>query len=348
MQLYNSAHRIGHRPGVLREQDSQARILWTRYGADHLEQGELHDFAALPAVSADNCLWLDIVGVPGQAGLVALEKAYGLHRLALEDVQNQGQMPKYEDFDTHIFCVLQLPLDLPQDSLECQLSLFLAPNLVVSIHRCNTVFDPIRERLQTNRGIMRRAGAEYLLYAITDLAVDLGLPLLDRLSNELLDLEDQADTSHRDLSRDIYALRRPLSSLLRKAQRQRDAVASLLERNRMEQDGGCELYWRDCLDHAERYMEQISHLRENAGDLLNTHLALVSHRMNDVIKVLTMMSSLFIPLSFVVGLYGMNFDTDSPHNMPELGWRFGYLYVWGVMSVIVVGLLLFFRKKRWI
>ena len=123
-------------------------------------------------------------------------------------------------------------------------------------------------------------------------------------------------------------------------------MACFLERDRVNHGEAHALYWRDCLDHAERYYEAISHLRENAGDLLNTHLALVSHRMNDVMKVLTVMSTLFIPLSFVVGLYGMNFNTESATNMPELGWRFGYLYVWGLMLCIASGILLFFRRKQ--
>lgn len=348
MQNSKTEHRIGHRPGVLHEQQSAARIVWALYDGDQLQQGECADFSALPQVPEQACLWLDIAGVPGNVGLQALEQAYGLHRLALEDVQNQHQLPKYEDFQEHIFAVLQLPGDVSASQITAQLNLFLSHNLVISIHPSGALFDPIRARLQANRGVIRTAGAEYLLYALADLAVDLGFPIVDQCTTELLALEDLAEEDQRDLSRDIYALRRPLSSLLRMAQRQRDAVASLLERNRTEQAGSCEVYWRDCLDHAERYLEQISHLRENAGDLLNTHLALVSHRMNDVMKVLTVMSTLFIPLSFVVGLYGMNFDTSSRYNLPELGWRYGYLYVWGVMLTIVVGLLVFFRKKRWI
>ncbi len=339
---------IGHRPGVLHEQASQARILWARYDADSLEEGEFADFADLPAVPQGACLWLDIVGVPGKAGLTALEQHYGLHRLALEDVQNQGQIPKFEDFEEHLYTVLQLPQGAADTAETYQLNVFLAENLVITVHRGGGVFDPVRKRLQANRGVIRSAGADYLLYALSDVAVDMGFPRADEFSARLLELEELADDGLHDLSRDIYALRRPLSILLRQARRQRDVIDRLLERDRAEFDGQREVYWRDCLDHAERYLETISHLRESAGDLLNTHLALVSHRMNDVMKVLTVMSTVFIPLSFVVGLYGMNFDTDSPYNLPELGWRFGYVYVWGVMVLVVSGLLLFFRRKRWI
>lgn len=338
----------GQRPGMLFEQQSRVRIVWMRYDSQTLEQGELNDFSELPQVSADQCLWLDIIGVPGTAGLDALGTHYGLHKLALEDVQHQGQKPKLEQFDDHAFAVLQIPR-LVDDSVQfTQLSLFTRARLVICVHEHGDLFDPVRRRLEAGRGVIRPGGANYLMYALSDLVVDLGFPLINGITEQLYDLEERVEESDADLSRDIYAVRRLLSALLRQAQRQKEVVREMLEVEQLEGIADQHVYWRDCLDHADRYAEGLAFLRDSAADLLNTHLALVSHRMNDVMKVLTVMSTVFVPLSFLVGLYGMNFDTSSPYNLPELGWRFGYPFVLVVMIMVVVGVLLFFRRKRWI
>lgn len=338
---------IGIRPGTIREQATSAQILLARYNAQDLNYSELAGFEDLPAISDGNVLWLDIIGVPGKQGLEAVHQAYGLHRLALEDVQNQGQLPKHENFDAHVFDVLQVHREgSGLDGDLGQLSLFQAPGLIISIHDQPGMFDPVRARLDGNRGIIRGAGAHYLLYALIDVAVDINYALTDHYETELLRLEERAE-EHADLSRDIYALRRPLAGLMRQAQRQRDVVRQLIARDADEFNAEHEVFWRDCLDHADRFLDGIVQLRDSAGDLLNTHLAMVSHRMNDVMKVLTIMSTIFVPLSFLVGLYGMNFDTESPWNLPELGWKYGYLYVWGLMAVIVSGILVYFHRKRW-
>ncbi len=348
MWAKSDAIQPGQRPGSLFEQQSRVRILWTRYDGQTLEQGELRDFSELPPVPERQCLWLDIVGVPGTKGLDALGASYGLHRLALEDVQHLGQKPKLESFDQHSFAVLQIPLVDDGDASFEQLSLFIRPHLVISVHEQGELFDPVRRRLEAGRGVIRTAGSDYLLYALMDLAVDLGFPLISGITEQLYELEERVEEAHADMSRDIYSVRRLLSALLRQAQRQKEVVRELLEGEQMDGIAEQHIYWRDCMDHADRYAEGLAFLRESAADLLNTHLALISHRMNDVMKVLTVMSTVFVPLSFLVGLYGMNFNTDSPYNLPELDWKYGYLFVWGVMICVVGGVLVFFRRKRWI
>ncbi len=338
----------GQRPGMLFEQQSRVRIVWMLYDGERLEQGELQDFSELPEVPERHCLWLDIIGVPGSAGLDALGARYGLHRLALEDVQHLGQKPKLEQFDDHAFAVLQIPQLVDNAAQFFQLSLFMQARLVISVHEHGDLFDPVRRRLESGRGVIRAGGAGYLMYALSDLVVDLGFPLISGITEQLYELEERVEETHADLSRDIYAVRRLLSALLRQAQRQKEVVREMLNAEQLEGIVDQHVYWRDCLDHADRYAEGLAFLRDSAADLLNTHLALVSHRMNDVMKVLTVMSTVFVPLSFLVGLYGMNFDTASPYNLPELGWRFGYPFVWGVMILVVAGVLIFFRRKRWI
>ncbi len=348
MWTENNVIELGTRPGSLSPQDSVARLRWARFNRHALHSGEVEDFASLPAVASGETLWLDIEGVPGHAGLLALQQAYGLHQLALEDVQNGGQNPKLEEFERHLYLVLQLPHLSAQGVRFEQLNLFLAKGLIVSIHRRPDLFEPVRRRLELGQGTMRGGGTEYLLYALSDLAVDHGLPVAQAYTEALLDLENRIEGGEADLSQEIYAVRRQLSALQRQAQRQRDELRRLLRPQSSLLTGEYEIFWRDCVDHAERYYESVTYLRESAADLLNTHLALISHRMNDVMKVLTIMSTIFVPLSFLVGLYGMNFDTGSPYNLPELGWRFGYAFVWSLMLLVVAGVLLFFRGKKWL
>lgn len=340
--------RPGARPGQLRQEAAAARLICARYQQDQLDL-QRHDKLLLPTLPADGeMLWLDIEGVPGHEGLGELQQRYGLHQLALEDVQNGGQNPKLEFFDEHLYLVLQLPRRLEDGIVFEQLNLFLAPGLVISIHQRAGLFDPVRERLESGRGVIRGAGAEYLLYALCDLAVDLAIPVAQSYAETLLELEDRVEDGEADLSQDIYSVRRQLSALQRQTLRQRDQLLRVLQPEHELLSGSHALFWRDCVDHAERLHENVTYQRESAADLLNTHLALISHRMNDVMKVLTVMSTVFVPLSFLVGLYGMNFDTSSPYNLPELGWRFGYVFVWGVMLAVVGGVLWFFRRKRWI
>ncbi len=348
MWTKDSSHNLGARPGQLRPQETSARILWHTFNADTLESGEWSSFAQATAAPANRTLWLDIEGTPGLEGLRALQDIYQIHHLALEDVQNGGQNPRLDTFPDHLYLVLQIPQFIDDRLVYHQLNIFVTENAVISVHEKPGLFAPVRLRLDNARGAIRSGGSEYLFYALTDLAVDHGGPVAQYLADALLELEDRVDEHHSDLSNEIYSLRRQLSSLLRMARRQREPLHTLVQPDDMLISGRYEAYWRDCLDHAERLSENLNWLRESAADLLNTHLALVSHRMNDVMKVLTVMSTVFVPLSFLVGLYGMNFDTESPWNLPELGWKYGYPFVWGVMLTVVGGILWFFRRRRWI
>lgn len=347
MWTTKSSTEIGTRPGQLREQATSARIRWSRYNESGLEHGEWSSFAEVQPPTDDTVLWIDIVGTPGLDGLRALQTRYGIHHLALEDVQNSGQNPRLDNFADHLYLVFQQPEATPTGLRFHQLNLFMAENLVISIHDSEHLFSPIWHRLEAARGAIRGSGAEYLFYALADIGIDSCAAIALRYSDIVQELENRVDEQHGDLSQEIYAVRRQLSSLVRMAQRQREPLRAMLMPDNNLISGDFDAYWRDCMDHAERLYENLNWLRESSADLLNTHLALISHRMNDVMKVLTIMSTVFVPLSFLVGLYGMNFNTDSPWNLPELSWRYGYPFVWGVMITVVVGILLFFRHKRW-
>lgn len=348
MWTRDTSDNLGARPGQLRPQETTARIRWHAFNESELDSGDWGRFAQATTPPKNRTLWVDIEGTPGLDGLRTLQETYRIHHLALEDVQNGGQNPRLDTFPDHLYLVLQIPEIVDGALVYHQLNIFMTESAVISVHKKPDLFTPIRQRLETARGAIRSGGPEYLFYALTDLAVDHSGPVAQHFADSLLELEDRVDEHHRDLSSEIYTLRRQLSSLLRMARRQREPLHTLVQPDDVLISGRYEAYWRDCLDHAERLTENLNWLRESAADLLNTHLALVSHRMNDVMKVLTIMSTVFVPLSFLVGLYGMNFDTDSRWNLPELGWKYGYLFVWGIMLTVVIGILVFFRRKRWI
>ena len=339
-------------PGHLKTtSDSEgASVTLTVYDRETLmEQHEIEP-DALPAPAPDKVSWVDCVGIGSPAVLSAIGARFGLHALSLEDVAHVHQRPKVEPYGEHVFIVLRLPR--PGMSLDVeQIGMFVGKGWVVTFQeRSGDCFEPVRQRLRQAKGRVRTAGADYLAYCLLDAAVDHYFPLLERYEDDLLAVEDAilspSDTDRipqlTGIKRDIGALRRSITPL-------RDALNSLLH-------GGSTFfaeetlpYLRDCRDHAEQLLDLVEALRDQASGLVDLQLSIVSQRLNDVMKVLTIMSTLFMPLGFVAGLYGMNFDTSkSPWNMPELAWAYGYPAVLGLMLVTVGGLLFFFRRKRWL
>lgn len=307
--------------------------------------------AAAAAGQAPGVVWLHLQGMPSAQQLQDLQQAFGLHPLALEDVLHRGQRAKAEAYDAHQFVVLNLVRRDSQDEV-CQvdqLSLFLGRNFVVSIHDGERdVFEPVRQRIRAG-GKIRRLGADYLLYALLDTIVDSGFPLLDALGDELEALEDEIllDADQEARNRLHYA-KRELVVMRRAWWPQREVIAALMRDDAPLIDEATRVYLRDCHDHSVVIIDFVETYREMASSLLDVYLSAVSQRMNNIMKALTVVATIFLPLTFITGLYGMNFDTASRWNMPELHWRYGYLYVLGLMSAIVAGMLWFFRRRGWL
>ncbi|SDM29116.1 magnesium transporter [Oryzisolibacter propanilivorax] len=333
-----------------------ARLLLLRYTAEGLLQ-EQADVAieaagsAARAAGAAEVVWLHLQGLPSPQQLQALADAFGLHPLALEDVLHRGQRAKAESYDAHQFVILNLVQREP-DAGACQVdqvSLFLGRNFVVSIHDGRQdVFGPVRQRIRGTARI-RRQGADYLLYALLDTIVDSGFPLLDEMGDELEALEDEIlQEPDRDARNKLHYAKRELVVMRRAWWPQREVVASLMRDDAPFVQDGTRVYLRDCHDHCVAVIDLVENYREMTSSLLDVYLSSVSQRMNNVMKALTVVATIFLPLTFITGLYGMNFDTDSRWNMPELHWRFGYLYVLALMLGIVLGMLWYFRRKRWL
>ncbi len=294
--------------------------------------------------------WLNIDGLAEPNMIQEVGAIFGFHKLALEDVVNVQQRAKLEHYNDHQFLVTRL-LSY-NDCLESeQLSIFLGSKFVVTFQEIpGDCFDPIRARIRAPQSKIRAAGADYLMYSLLDTVIDSYFPILEKIGERIEQLEDEILAGQSpDFLRQLHSLKRDLLTLRRAVWPLRDVVNSLIRDTNPLVSEQTRFYLRDCYDHIVRIMELVEMFRELATDLMDLYLSVVSHKMNEVIKVLTVISTIFIPLTFIVGVYGMNFDTSvSPWNMPELRWYYGYPIAWGVMLFFVLVLLVFFSKKGWI
>jgi magnesium transporter len=294
--------------------------------------------------------WLNVDGLGDARVLTAIGEIFGLHRLALEDVLNLHQRPKVEEYGDLLFVVAQM-VERGDHLHGEQLSLFLGRRFVLTFQeREGDAFDPIRERIRQGKGRIRHAGPDYLAYALLDAVVDGTFPLLEAYGEELERLEDEIllRASRSSIPR-IHTVRRDLLWIRRAVWPLREAVASLAREGGALVSEETRVYLRDVHDHAVQVLDLVEVDRELVSGLMEVYLTSVSNHMNEVMKVLTVIATIFIPLTFVVGVYGMNFDRDaSPWNMPELGWRFGYPACLLVMGALAGGLVLYFHRKGWI
>lgn len=290
--------------------------------------------------------WIDVRGL-GDAELICrLGERYGLHPLALEDAVGGHHAAKTEVYEDYVFMIAREPganLD------TSQVSLFVKKGLVITFQETPAdPFEPVRERLRRNGSRLRTNGADYLAYALVDALIDAYFPLLERYGDLLEELEDHIlECPDNSQLAELHQRRRELISLRKAAWPHRDAIQALLREPPPPFTAATQVFLRDCYDHTLRIIDLLETYREQTSSLMEVYLSSVGQRTNEVMKVLTVIATLFMPLSFIVGLYGMNFDTSSPWNMPELGWRYGYPMVLGVMAAVVVGFLWFFRRRGW-
>lgn len=356
MPLFNKQyHSPGTAPGTLVASAAEAlvplRLHLVDYNVDKLTIEESSTVEkCIDHLAQDTVTWIHVQGKPSETLLRELGKAFHLHDLALEDVLNTGQRPKVETFNDQMFVIMALPLMVEDVVSMGQVSLFSGPRFLVSFYDGDFAeFNSIVKRLRDGNSRLRAAGADYLLYSLIDLVIDHGFPVLESFGLQLEELEERILASAgQETLEGIHILKRELILLRRMLWPQREVINQLLRNdlNLVQQD--TLIYFRDCYDHAIQLMDLIETYRDMSSSLLDIHLSSVSNRMNEVMRVLTVIATLFIPLTFIVGVYGMNFDRSaSAWSMPELSAPYGYVILWGVMISISVGMLVFFRRKRW-
>jgi len=296
-------------------------------------------------------LWVNVEGLGDAATLEKIAEIFRLHPLAMEDVVNVHQRAKVDTFGERTFIVTHM-MQITDHLQSEQVSLFLGPDFVVTFQEephwdC---LDPLRERIRKPGTRVRETGADHLAYAILDGVIDHYFPVLESFGERLESLEDRVvATPDRAAVAEIHDLKRELLYVRRAIWPQREALNTLVRDEIPHITAETRLYLRDCYDHAVRIIDLVETYREVCSDLMDLYLSSLSNRMNEVMKVLTIISTLFIPLTFVVGIYGMNFNKAvSPWNMPELDWYYGYPLCLLVMVLIAIGQFWFFRRKGWI
>lgn len=294
--------------------------------------------------------WVDVQGLGDAETVNRLGAIFGLHPLALEDVVNTHQRAKVEDYGEHLFIVARMLRNGGRLETE-QVSLFLGKNFVLTFQeQPGDCLDPVRKRLRNAKGRIRKAGADYLAYALLDAVVDAYFPLLEQYGEWLERADDEVSErpTHQTVVR-IHALRSDLLLLRRAIWPFRDALAELIREPNPLICDETRVYLRDCYDHTVQIIDLVETCRELCSDLRDYYLSTVNNRMSEVMKVLTVIATIFIPLGFIAGLYGMNFDPSvSRWNMPELRWHHGYLFALGLMATVAAGLLFFFWRRGWL
>ncbi len=354
MQIFPRRHAPGTAPGtlgVVRPPTEPIRSRLTAFDPATLVETEVAGPEEMSKAAPGLTLWLDVEGHDLEL-ISALGARLDIHALALEDVLNVGQRTKSEDFGDSLFVVLD-HFFIDDDTgtvAKDQISLVIMPDGVLSVReRRSDLFEPVRERLRIDNSRLRGGGSGYLAYALMDTVVDHLFPVLEAIGDRIEDVEETLlDGRSEDLGT-LHELKRELLVLRKSIWPLRDMLNGIHRGESELFDNETRLYLRDVVDHAARAVDIVETLREMVSSLMDLHLSSISNRMNEVMKVLTIIATIFIPLSFITGLYGMNFDRSaSPWNMPELGWYLGYPFALGVMAAVVVALLVFFRKRGWI
>jgi len=296
--------------------------------------------------------WIHVAGTPSMEVLDKLRKLYGLDPLALEDVVNLGQRPKFSEYETMLFVTLLIPEHSEAGRFE-QLSVFANSRTVVSFHDGTPgLLDPIRKRLTSESSRMRRNDGCYLLYALIDLGIDHLFPVIDGVGAEISALEAEVlQRPRRNALAQLHEIRNRLLVYRRTSWATREILSDLFRH--LDSTGEDRTYLRpylqDCHDHIVSVIDLLETHREVATSLVEVYLSLVSNRLNETMRVLTLIATLFIPPTFIVGVYGMNFDRNAgPWSMPELGWPYGYVGVMTFMAVMMTAMLIYFRRKHWI
>lgn len=322
------------------------------FDAEVLKEVRVCDARELQARGQSNkVLWLNVVGLDDRAFLRSLGATLGLHPLVLEDVVSGHQRPKIEDYGDYLYLVLRVPKQSSRFEVE-QLNILLGENYVVTLETSaeRNLLEPVRERIRNCRGKIRASGAGYLAYAIMDAVVDHYFPIIDATNAQLEAIEEELGGEPRNaVAAELHAIRADLHAQWRTVAATQEALAKLVSGKNYLFPDDVSVHLRDCVDHCAQLLDAIHACRDLSGSLFEMYQAVINNRANESMRVLTVIATIFMPLSFIAGVYGMNFDRDSsPLNMPELGFRYGYPVVVFVMLTIAVVLLVSFWRRGWL
>ncbi|WP_426430004.1 magnesium/cobalt transporter CorA [Winogradskyella sp. HB-48] len=347
-----SKKHIGQVPGTLiytgQKSDKDFHVECFDYTKDHIEESILLNIEdAVTYKETDSVTWINVDGLKHTDKIEAIGKQYDLHPLVLEDIVNTSQRPKIDEYDDYLFVVLKMLYYDEEENIAIeQVSIVLGKNYVLTFQESEgDVFGSIRERLRLGNGRIRGLKSDYLMYAIMDAIVDNYFSIIETLGNKIEDLETElfSGNAREDINIEVQQLKREILKVRR-------AIFPLREiTNRIEKGDHPFIYkrtitfYRDIYDHLIQVSENIDIYREMIWSLMDMYMTTISNKMNEVMKVLTIIATIFIPLTFIAGIYGMNFE-----NIPELHYKYGYHVLWGIMIVLFLAMLYYFKRKKWL
>lgn len=320
------------------------------YGPAECVEREIKDVAEIRQwIGKLPVLWINVDALGDVRIIEQIGEIFGLHGLALEDVVNTHQRAKVDVFEDRLFVVAHMVEY--QEHLESeQVSLFLGQRVVVTFQeRPGDCLDPVRKRIREGVGRIRKSGPDYLAYALLDAIIDSYYPTLEHYGDLIDVLEDELLAGHAsDGMRKVHAMKRELLVLRRLIWPHREAMALLSRDDSPLIEPATRLFFRDTYDHVVQLVDLVETFRELAADLRDFHMTAVSNRINETMRVLTVIATIFIPITFIASIYGMNFDPSSPYNMPELKWPYGYYACLGSMALVTIGMLVYFYRQGWL
>lgn len=340
----------GSEPGTLHidEDATPSEIVLIDYNAENaIRRPLVKPLECRRHLETDSVSWIDVRGLGSEEILRELGQVCNLHPLLLEDVVNVPQRPKVQDYNDHLLIVVQMvmPLDDEEGFVSEQVGFVLGKHYLVTFQEepKQDCFDPVRDRIRANKGKVRQAEADYLAYVLLDALIDNFFPVLEDYGERVEALEDEVvENPSRQTLGKIYEIRRELLALRRSIWPLRNVINTLIRDENHLISNDVQIYFRDCYDHVIQLLDIVETYRELASGLMDVYMSAVSNRTSEVVNFLTIISTIFIPLTFIVGVYGMNFQ-----HMPELDWRWGYFACWGVMILVAIGLLIFFWQRGW-
>jgi magnesium transporter len=342
----------GLAPGTLvhvgEKKIEKVRIRTIDYDETSLEERELETIDdCLPYIDKPTVTWINIDGLHDLNVIEKIGKNFGLHPLVLEDIVHTEQRPKLEDFEDYIFITAKmLSYDEEEQRLQAeQFSLILGPNYVITFQETvGDVFEPVRERLRKGKGRIRKRPPDYLAYALMDAIVDHYFIVLEKIGERVESVEEDLMTNPTtETLQIIHHLKRELISMRKSVWPLREVIGTLERGESRLFEEKTTVFLRDVYDHTIQVIDTVETLRDMVSGMLDVYLSSVSNKMNEVMKVLTIIATIFIPMTFIAGIYGMNFEF-----MPELKWHWGYPFVWAIIIAIAIIMLFYFRRKKWL
>lgn len=351
IRFRKTREKIGLAPGTLvytgAHQKDPVHIEVIDYTKDKFEKKRLKKVAELQSFKKSKSVtWINITGIHDTKMVEDVCTLFDIHPLVMEDIVNVNQRPKLEMYDSYFFIVFKMIHEKRHHLAEFeQVSLVLKKNIVITFQEdAEDIFNPVRERIENSKWRIRSRKSDYLTYALIDTVVDHYFAIMEHLGQRVEDIESQVLHNQNDHTLgEIYKLKRELVAMRRAIWPLREVISQLHKSESKVIEQGTKFFIRDLYDHMVQVMDTVDNFREMGSGLLDTYLTNVSNKMNEVMKVLTIIATIFIPLTFIAGIYGMNFQ-----RMPELAWQWGYFAVLGIMGVVAIAMIIFFRRKKWI